>query len=226
MREYGAGHRNNPAASFVNSSTARAQVAFAWRNGSFFGRAGLDGYVGDRDSHYNEKYGGANIKLGRRFGDGWDISANIRYGAQRYAGAIDILDVNRLLYYICLRHRVIRGASVRLDLIGGSDAEQEGGSPYGNSKSGGRFSFSAPIGDKVRASASVGVLDTDYDGLFFGVRREDTQITATLQLEFRDVLSAGFTIIPRVLHVDNDSDVSLYQYERTEVGVLIRWSYK
>ena len=64
---------------------------------------------------------------------------------------------------------------------------------------------------------------SDYDGLFFGARREDTQLTSTLQLEFRDVLTPGLTIAPRIRYIDNDSGVALYDYDRTEVGLLIRW---
>ncbi len=219
-----AGHRDNPDASFVNSSVARAQAAFSWRGGSFFGRAGLDGYWGDRDGHHNEKYTGANVELGRRIGDRWDITANVRYGAQRYANNIDILDVDRLLYNVGLRRRIMDGGSIKLELLGGDDSERDVGSPYGNSKSGGRLSFSAPMTDNVRVSGSFGILETDYDDLFFGVPREDKQTTATLQIEIRNAFSAGITITPRILYVDNDTDIGLYQYDRIEAGVLIRWS--
>ncbi len=221
-----AGYRNNPDASFVNASTVNAQAAFAWRKEAFFGRAGFDGYWGARDGHFNEKYGGVNLELGRRIGDRWDISANVRYGPQRYEDNIDILDVDRLLYSVGLRRRVMDRGSVKVDLIGGDDSERQGGSPYGNSKSGGRLSFMAPLSENVRVSGSLGTLETEYDGLFFGVPREDEQMQATLQMEIRDVFSAGLTIVPRILYVDNESDVGLYQYDRTEVGVLIRWSPK
>ena len=165
------------------------------------------------------------MELGRRIGERWDISANVRYGAQRYVDNIGILDVDRLLYSVGLTRRVMSHASVRFDLIGGDDSEREVGSPYGNSKAGGRISINAPVTKRSRVFGSFGYLVTDYDGLFFGAPREDEQMTAMLQLEFRDVLP-GLTIIPRILYVDNDSDVDLYKYDRTEAGVLIRWSRK
>ena len=101
-----------------------------------------------------------------------------------------------------------------------------GGSPYGNTKSGGRISISAAVSENVRLFGSYGQLETEYDGLFFGVPREDEQKTALLQLEFHDVMSSRFTIVPRILYVDNDTDVALYNYDRTEVGVMFRWSPK
>lgn len=219
-------HRNNPDASFVDATTVSGQAAIAWRNESFHGRLGFDGYWGARDGDYNEKYAGVNFELGRPIGDSWDISTNIRYGGQRYEDSIGILNVDRLLYSLGLMRPVMGDASVKFELIGGNDSETQSGSPYGNSKAGVRFSISAPVTRNTRMFGSIGYLETDYDGMFFGASRKDDQTTAMLQLEFRDVLAAGLAIIPRVLYIDNDSDVGLYTYDRTEVGVLIRWSPK
>jgi hypothetical protein len=72
-------------------------------------------------------------------------------------------------------------------------------------------------------SAALGVLESDYDGLFFGSARKDTQWTAVLQFEFRDVLTRGLSVTPRVRYVENDSDVELYSYDRTEMGIDVRW---
>ncbi len=219
-------HRNNPDASFVDASTVSGQAAIAWRNESYHGRAGFDGYWSARDGDYNEKYSGVNLELGRPIGDRWDITANVRYGGQRYVDSIGILDVNRLLYSVGLTSQIMEDASVKFELIGGDDSERDDGSPYGNSKAGVRLSLSAPVTRNARMFGSIGYLETDYDGMFFGAPRQDEQMTAMLQVEYRDVLAAGLSIIPRILYVDNDSDVDLYKYDRAEVGVSIRWSPK
>ena len=222
----GARHRANPDASFVDATTVNGQGAIAWRNEVFHGRIGFDGYWGARDGDYNEKYAGLDFELGRPIGDNWDITANIRYGGQRYEDSIGILNVDRLLYSVGLTRPVMEDASLKFELIGGNDSERQAGSPYGNSKAGGRISISAPVARNATIFGSIGYLETDYDGMFFGASRKDEQATAMLQLDYRDVLAAGLTIIPRILYVDNDSDVDLYKYDRTEVGVLIRWSPK
>ena len=36
-------------------------------------------------------------------------------------------------------------------------------------------------------------------------------------------MTDGLSIVPRLRYIDNDSDVSLYDWDRTEVGLLIRW---
>ena len=50
-----------------------------------------------------------------------------------------------------------------------------------------------------------------------------TQLTLQARFEFRDVFADGLTVAPRVRYVDNDSDVALYDYDRSEVGIQIRW---
>ena len=93
-------------------------------------------------------------------------------------------------------------------------------------KSGARISLNAPLGRSAYLFASIGSLESDYDGLFFGSSREDTQQTSILQIEFRDVFTDGLTLAPRLRYVDNDSDIGLYKYDRLEGGLLIRWVAK
>ena len=218
------GYRANPDASFVDADILNGYAAMNWQRGSFFGRAGLEAYSASRDGNSNEALGGVDVLLGRRLGERWDVTLNLRGGALRYDESIEVLDVNRFLYTLGASYRFSVLSRLRFEVIGGSDDEQQTGSPYGNSKAGGRVSLTAGLGRSSILSASIGSLTTDYDGPFFGVPREDTQLTTMLQIEFRDVLTDGLSLIPRARYVDNDSDVELYDYDRTELGLLIRWT--
>ncbi len=221
-----ASYRRNPDASFVDSGVASTAGGMTWRSGSIFGRAVIDAYWASRDGDSNESYTGIDVLLGRQLNEQWDIRASIRSGALRYDDSIEVLDVNRTLYTVGASYRFASRGRFSIEAIGGSDDEQQSGSPYGNSKSGGRLSLGVPLGDSNYLYASVGSLKSDYDGLFFGLPREDTQQTSILQIEFRDVLTDGLTIAPRLRYVDNDSDFSLYNYQRLEGGLLIRWVAK
>jgi len=135
-----------------------------------------------------------------------------------------VLDVNRLLYAFGTAWRFSPLGSFGAELIGGSDDAQQSGSPYGNSKFGGRLSLSLPVGQAGQFYAAAGSLESDYDGLFFGGPRKDTQLTSLVQVEFFNVMTDGLSIIPRLRYVDNDSDVALYKYTRYEIGLLFRWT--
>ena len=219
-----ASHRANPDASFVDASIFNGLFGANWQRDQWFGRAAVDGYWASRDGSYNESYGGLDLLLGRQFGNHWDVSLGLRGGGLRHRDFLEVLDVNRVLYSLGTSYRFTNSARLSLRAIGGNDSEQQQGSPYGNSKTGGRLSLSAPIGARSLIYASLGSLKTDYDGLFFGGTREDTQLTGLLQIEFRDVLTKGLMLVPRVRYIDNDSDVDLYSYDRTELGLIIRWA--
>lgn len=217
-----AGYRRNPDASFVDFGIVSGLTGFAWRSGSWFGRFGIDGYTAERDSTTDESYLGGDLQLGRRFGANWDLALSVRHGAQRYDASIDVLDVDRLLYALGLTYRFESTGSFKIEGIGGEDRERIDGSPYANTKYGARLSLQAPVSTNV-FRASLGSLTTDYKGIFFGAPREDTQLTGIVEVEFRDVGIVGLSLIPRVRFVDNDSDVALYKYDRTEIGLMIRW---
>lgn len=221
-----AGYRKNPDASFVDSGILSGTGGLIWRSGANFGRLNVDAYGATRDGESNESYTGGNFLIGRHLNERWDLNLTLRSGALRYDEAIDVLDVNRSLVTLGLAYRFQSRGRLVLEAIGGSDSEQQSGSPYGNSKTGGRLSVSTSIGDTTYLFASVGSLTSDYDGLFFGSSREDTQLTSILQFEFRDVFTDGLIVVPRLRYIDNDSDVALYDWDRTEVGLLIRWEPK
>jgi len=218
-----AGYRNNPDASFVDTGIVNIFGGMNWRSGAVFGRANADAYWASRDGDSNESYSGLNLLLGKHINERWDLSVSLRSGALRYDDSIDILDVNRFLYTLGAAYRFGPRARLNAEVIGGSDNEQTNGAPYGNSKSGYRLNFNIALGQSSYLSASVGSLSSDFDGLFFGVPRKDEQLTSVLQVEFRDVMTDGLTIAPRIRYIDNDSDVALYDYDRTEIGLLIRW---
>ncbi len=218
-----AGYRKNPDASFVDSGILSGVGGMIWRRGANFGRLNFDAYAATRDGDSNESYVGGNLMIGRHLNERWDLSLTVRGGSLRYDESIEVLDVNRLLYTAGIAYRFQSRGRLLLEAVGGSDSEQQSGSPYGNSKSGARLSLDTAVGQSTFLFASVGSLTSDYDGLFFGSPREDTQLTALLQFEFRDVFTDGLSIVPRVRYVDNDSDVSLYDWDRTEIGLLVRW---
>jgi hypothetical protein len=217
------GHRANTDASFVNATILSGYGGGAWQRGEFFGRFGVDAYWSARDGDSNESYAGMDLLFGRQFAADWDVTLGLRYGANRFTDSLQVLDVDRFLYTVGITRRFSATSRLSVQGIGGSDSEKQSASPYGNSKLGARVAYSSEFGNGAFLHASLGSLRSDYDGLFFGVPREDTQMTAALSLEFRNVLSGGISVIPTIRYIDNSSDVALYEYDRTEIGVRFRW---
>ncbi len=221
-----ASYRDNPDASFVDAGIVSGLLSMNWRSGAFFGRAGIDAYAATRDGESNQAYGGVNLLLGRSLSERWDLSLALRSGALSYDESIEVLDVTRTLYTLATAYRFATRGKLSIEAIGGNDDARQNGSPYGNSKAGGRVAVTAALGERTFLTASIGSLSSDYDGLFFGTAREDRQTTSLLQFEFHDVWTNGLTLAPRLRYIDNDSDIDLYTYDRTELGLMIRWAPK
>lgn len=217
-------HRANPDAGFVDSTMLNGLAALNWQRGRWYGRAGIDGWWGARDGSSNESYFGLDAMGGRRLSDRWDFTVGLRAGALRFTDSIDVLDVNRRTLTAGLAYRFDNGARFSTTGIFGNDDERQAGSPYGNDRTGVNLSLYVPVSSRTVLQASLGSIETEYDGLFFGSSRSDDQISALLQLEFRDVMRKGLSVIPRVRYTDNDSDIGLYRYDRTEVALTFRYA--
>lgn len=218
------GYRHNPDASFVDSGVITGYAGMNWQRGAFFGRAGAEGYWASRDGDPNQSYVGLDALLGARIAEKWDLTLGLRGGALRHDDTIEILDVDRVLYSAGLTYRFGSPGNIGIEVIGGDDSEKNAGSAYGNSKLGGRLTLYVPVAANAELFASTGSLTSEYDGLFFGTMREDTQISSILQIRFRNVWTDGLSLTPRIRYVDNDSNVALYDYDRTEVSLQLRWT--
>ena len=218
-----ASYRHNPDASFIDSTLVSGNIGMNWQRGKFFGRAGADGYFATRDGDPNQNYVGLDALLGGRIADKWDLTFGLRGGGIRHDDAIDTLDVDRVLYSAGLTYRFGIPGNFGIEVIGGNDSARKATSPYGNSKLGGRLTLLMLVGTNGTLFASTGILTSDYDGLFFGSLREDTQSTTLVQITFNDVGFDGLSLTPAIRYVDNDSDVGLYKYDRTEIGLQLRW---
>ena len=219
-----ASYRHNPDANFVDSSLVSGNAGMNWQRGSFFGRAGLDAYWATRDGDPNQSYAGLDTLFGSRVSDKWDITFGLRGGSIRHDDAIETLDVDRILYRAGLSYRFGTPGVVGMEIVGGDDSARLASSPYGNSKFGGRLTLYIPVGNNGQLFASTGSLTSDYDGIFFGSIRKDTQVSSLVQITFQDVWSEGLSLTPRIRYVDNDSNIALYDYDRTEVGLQLRWT--
>jgi len=215
-------HRSNRDASYIDTTFLSGLVGLAWQRGGFYGNAALDTYWAARDGKSNEDYTGISLLLGRRISDNWDAVSDFSTGALRFNDTLDVMDVDRWLLGVGLVRRLGSGGSLRLQLIGGSDSERQSNSPYGNSKLGGRIALALPVNSRVSVNAFLGSLETEYDRPFFGVEREDTQLTAALEIVWQNI-TPGLSLVPAIRWIDNDSSLSLYTYDRTEISLNLRW---
>lgn len=225
------GHRFNPDAGFVDLTTASlgTQLQWSWAGTRLDLGVGTDFDWLDGRSHQRDL--AVDLRLGHRIAGDWDVSLDARYAGVRFAqSALEVMDVNRWLAALGLTRNNIgehRGSFGVAALVGSDDAQRDA-SPYGNERFGGRLWSGWSLSPTASLYLELAYLDTNYDGTpgFFGVDRADRQWSALIATDYRDWPRPGWSLAPRIRYVKNDSNVSLYEFDRTEAGIYLRRSFR
>lgn len=218
-------HRSNTDASFVDQSVASLGSTAVWLNGGYRFSGGFDGYLGWLDTSNHEH--GVNLNLGasRQFGGSYEGAVSLRAGRLQYRDdALRILDTNRYLAGFSLTRFNLgeRGARVGGTLLLGTDDTRRADSPYGNDRYGIRLFGSMAVRPNALAYAELSGMSTSYNGSFFGSSRDDHQLALTLAADLQDFPARRWTLTPRLRYMKNDSNISLYEYDRFEAVLYIR----
>jgi hypothetical protein len=221
-------HRANTEASFVDQSVASAGSTAVWIRGTYRFTGGVDGYAGWLDGDDHER--GVNLNLGasRRFGDFYEGAVSLRAGTLEYRQeSLRILDADRYLAGASLTRTNIGGMAARagVALLIGADDAKHAGSPYSNDRYGMRLFGSMPVRPDATVYGELSGISTHFDGSFFGGTRDDDQLGLTVALDLQNFPLRNWSVTPRLRFVKNDSNVSLYEYNRFEAVVFIRRAF-
>lgn len=218
-------HRANTDASFVDQSVASLASTAVWLHGAYRFSGGLDSYRGWLDGANHER--GVNLNLGaaRQFGSDYEGAVSVRAGTLEYRDdGLRILDTDRYLAGFSVTRFNLggRGARVGGTLLLGTDHAKQAGSPYGNDRYGLRVFGSMAVRPNATAYAELSEMSTSYDGSFFGSSRDDDQFAVTLAADLQDFPARRWTLTPRLRYMKNNSNISLYEYDRFEAVVYVR----
>ena len=214
-----------PDASFVDTTAYGVGGGFDVRLGSVTASLGVGGQWVALDGEENHQLLSVDTGFLHAAGERWQWGLNLRHAQNRYHQAVlEIQDVDQTVGGASLLARL--GASGRTQLsfaatAGVEDAEQPG-SPFGRDLLGLRAGLSFQLTPRFALSTGLAGLQSDYDGLFFGQNREDQQASAQFGWAWRAAWLGGGALRGHVLYVNNDSDVSLYDYERWDAGLSLR----
>jgi len=216
-------HRHYPSADFASHSLANTAVALGFKSGANNFITGVGAYWSALDGSFNER--SVTLDLGwQRTLQKNTLQLALRAGPVRFSDAQKVRDVDRVLYTLTLR-QPLQSGNGEFDwvAIGGRDRSADDNSAYGNTRFGGRFAGRwKAFGNDL--SFSLGFLKIPYDGdqLFYGIDRDDQQITTGISMEMEDKPFRGWTFVPNLRYVNNDSNVTIFDYDRIEIGALFR----
>lgn len=229
-----ASYRLNPDADFVDQLLLSLGTAGQKSWGASRASLGASGYYGWLDGGRHELGAGVDLGLARQVGTDWELASTGRAGVVRYQqDELEVLDVNRYLGALALTRAGIgaRDGRAGIAALFGTDRAEEDDSPYGNDRLGARVFGSWRLGSTGSLYLEAAYQETDFDDTpgftsdgFTYADREDEQWSATISTEYRDWPAPGYSLAPTLRYTTTDSSVSLFDYDRFEIGVYLRRS--
>lgn len=237
----GGSHRWNFSADFVSSDRTHAEAGLVWRDGpvELFSSLGIyatyldSDFIGSGD--FNHKGAALDLGASRALSNRVRLGGELRAGTVRYDDNIEIRDVDQFVlvgnfeYQENLPYQPRFGLALILGQDDARESTLQGDKPYGRDLTGLRATYSWIYNSRVRWYLQGGFLRSDFDGPFVGDNftpqsRTDDQFVAGLSVQLNNFINPKWSWSPYALFVSNDSDISLYEYDRFEVGVLFRWA--
>jgi len=219
-------HRANPDAPFVDQSVASLGTEAVVIVGETRYSAGVSGYASWLRGQDQDDERGLNVDLAvSHQAEELETALTLRAGRLSNApAAYEILDVDRYLGGVSLtRHNIgSRSASIGVTMLAGRDIARRVDSPFGNNRIGAQLSANWAVRGKTTFYMELSNVHSDYPTSFFDVDRQDQQYGAAFAFEFTDWPAAKWTFTPQLHWVRNDSNVTLFSYDRIEAAVYVR----
>lgn len=220
-------YRNYPDASFVNSALARVSAGV---EGRLKKKAVLGLTLSEQaqwlDGDSNNQLAAADAYGSLLVAEQWRVGANLRYGMLRYEAPLQIMDVDQVYLGAFAEGQLAPALRVQAALTLGRDEEKQTASPFGRDLWGLKAGAGYEISRTALWFASASGVFSDYSGLFFGLPRSDRQVLLNTGVEWRRGGADGYSFVTQLTAIDNHSDITLYDYQRVDVGIMLRKDFQ
>ena len=222
------GQRNYPDASFVDSTDVGAKSAIEWSFGDtrITPSVGVDLNWLDGDDNL-DRYT-SDLAVSHSLSDDWKLLGGLTAGARRFSDDLEIQDVNVYNARFGFEHYLNPATASVFSAMAmiGTDSVRDSESPFDNDRWALVVSGSRLLAPGLLFSLDAGYTNTDFNRRFFGQQREDDQWNAALSLHLFDWPAQGWRVVGRAAYTDVESDLDLYTYDRTEVGLTFHRAFE
>ncbi len=218
-------HRANFDASFVDSTSARASVGLRQEKASQVRSLTMQAYRQHVDGELNSQGVALAGQWNFTIADKWQLGVLGRVGTTRYGDTLKIKNVNEFLGGVsgAMRFGGAEQGSVGVSLVYGTDEPIEDGSRYARDLYGVRSFVNWAFSPSLQGSLSLGVLQADYEEVFFPLQyndpREDTLAQARLAAFWK--FRPEWVLNPSIAWYSNSTDVEIFEFDRFEVLISV-----
>lgn len=225
------GHRANTDASYLDQSWVGARGSVTVRIRSAQLTAGVDVHTDWLDGTDHRRGAGVELGLAVSPWPRWELAGVVRTAVLQYDPLpLRLLDVDRVFGGVVLSRSGIGRVQARVGVaaLGGQDRVRRTGSSYSNDRYGGRVFATLEPTPRLRASIEAAYLVADFfdGGGFFGIDRLDRTRAAAVSIQWRSRPVGGWTLGPQVIYTRNESNITLFRYERVETAFYVRYEFR
>lgn len=211
-------HRHYPEADFVDATTAFGQFGQTYLWDAWIANLGVSGSYTLLDDDFNNRSVRTDLGLARQFGLS-RVGLSARVGLVRYADDVSVQDVNQRLGALSFTRALGGRAIWSISGLAGKDVANQAGSPYGRSLIGARSRLLYSPVAGLESTFNLGYVESEFDGPFLGVMREDDQFSAGLLLTFKRLLWNSIDLGASARYINNESTAALFDYQRSIIGL-------
>jgi hypothetical protein len=221
-------YRNNFTEDRFDTDSLGGRVGVAFPGARTLFRAMLQGERFYLDHDANRTTGGIAADVRYSLDPATFLSGFVANTAYRFqAQGLNVNDFDQALGGVGLIRLFHEGRSaLAATLLAGKENELNGRADGDKDITGLRLGGQLGLRESLDLIASVGVQRGGYsrENAAFQRTRKDEQLDATLGFVWR--FSGAWSLRPQLLYVRNDSNIPIYEYQRTDASVTLRYDFK
>lgn len=227
-----------PEAETIDSRQVAVSNHLQWKRGRAGVRVGGIGYIVALGDEPNSRSYSLDTSAWRPLSTAWLLRASARFGVSKYNAPVNVRDVSQRLYSLSFLRQSPskRKMQFQVSLVGGDEVGLTDNAanerPFGRDLYGGQIASSLFLTQTLRLFVSAGWLESIYEGPFLrdsggsGGRR-DSQYTSSLALVLLELPKfTNWSLRNEYRYVENNSDISLYEYNSFQVLLTARREFE
>ena len=222
------GHRANPSASYVDLTYLSIDGQFHHKFEPFSAYGFLRTTATLIDNDFNQQSIELHSGLDYIASQTVNFNVHLTIADQQFTDELSIQDTMSYAIWLTSTKTTKSNSLVGFSVGLATDDSSQTDSPYSNNKVSARLFYRIPVSNALRANFQLASYQTDYDEEpgFFGEIRKDKRYSGSAALTWLNFIGEQWQMTARLSLTNHQSNVSLYEFQRAELGLSVRKTFE
>jgi hypothetical protein len=221
------GNRTNASAHYVDMNMLSMDLKYSYVFSSFSAYGLVREYHNQIEDKFNQNALETHMGLDFNQSDNSFFNIDLSAAKQRFNNQLSIQDATSYSAWLTSTSRLENNWLIGASFGVAKDDASEALSPYSNNKISARLFSFTPVTDNLTFNMQLGAYKTDYskEQLFFGEQRKDKRYNLMTSLSYNNFLAKSWQLTGRLILTKHQSNISIYQFDRGEIGIYLRKTF-